>query len=196
MRILVLRVNKPYQLGQPGNPQHRHRLIKPFLYSFLVATFVCELLCIVLYLTNWNFGISLLDFQTANLLAIVLQVALILLTFSILWVLFICIEAILITRFLRKNKRSQRWKQRELGLLHPDIQSIRKPLRVLYYIFLVCVILTLCAYIVMRHVFFAPSTLIAFTVLFTLMRFWHILHEKWPGKHMSGTSIADLSKYV
>lgn len=196
MRILILRVNKPYQPEQTGNSQYRHRLIKPFLYSFLVATFVCELLYIILYLTDWNFGISLLDLHATNPPVIVIQVVLILLTFAILWVLFIRIEAAFITRFLRKNKRSQHRKQRDLGLLHPDIQSVRKPLRVLYYIFLACIILTLCAYIVVRHIFFAPSTLIAFTALFTLMRFWHSLHEKWPGRHKTGTSIADLSKYV
>lgn len=194
MQILALRANKPYQQEPQGDVRH-HRFIKPYLYSFLAAIFVSESLCITLYLTGWDFGLFFFDLRSLNPLTIVLQVMLILLIFGILWVSFIYIEAMLITHFLNKNKQSLRLKQKELGLLHPDIQSVRKPLVVLYWIFLILVALTLLAYGIVKHIVFAPSTSIAFAALFTLMRFWHTLHEQWSRRHMVGTSIADLSKY-
>lgn len=203
MQILVLRVKKPYQQGQPGDAQRRHRLIKPYLYSFLAAIFVCELLCVILYLTDWNFGFFSLDLRsfpffdlhTRNLLAIALQVISLLIIFVVTWVISIRIESAIINRPSRK-KNKQRQKQTELGLLHPDIQSLREPLRVIYYFFLALVALVFVVYFFVKHAFFAPSTLITFVILFTLMRFWHTLHEKWPGRRNVGTSIADLSRYV
>ena len=202
MQTLVLRVKKPYQQGQPEDMQRSHRLIKPYLYSFLAAIFVCELLCVILYLTDWNFGFvsldlhsfPIFDLHTTNPLVVALQVILFLFIFVVAWIVSIRVEATIITHPVPK-KHKQRQKQRELGLLHPDIQSVRKPLGVIYLTFLVLVILVFSAYFFMKHSFFAPSTLITFVILFTLFRFWHTLHEMWSRRRKPGTSIADLSRY-
>lgn len=210
MQTLILRVNKPYERGKLDDTKLRYRLTDPYLYSFLAAIFASELLCVVLNLSDWNFCasvglnfcISWIDLHTLNPWDIVLQVALLVFTFVGCLVIAVFVEAKLNkrlkSRLQRQNSLTTQQQKMKLGLSHPDIQAVRKPLLVFYSIFLlICLLVVFINFIYpARHLpFLSISVLIAFAFIFSCAPCWHFIRPRWPWpKHHAGTSIANLHR--
>ncbi len=207
MQTLVLRVDKPYESEEFDDTKLRYRLTDPYLYSFLAAICVSELLCIVLNLSGWNvctsvgwnFCISWIDLHTANLWDIMLQIALLVFTFVGCLVFAILVEAKLNkrlkSRLQKQNNLTPQQQKMKLGLTHPDIQAVRKPLLVIYGFFLlVCLLVGFINFIYpARHLpFLSISVLIAFAFIFSCAPCWHFIRPRWPWpKHHVSTSIAN-----